>query len=361
MRIPCLALCTLLVTTALGQELAAELQAAVDARVARAIEEQEIVGMAVCVAQNGALAYTGCYGWADRENELPVTPATRFRWASISKPLTAVVALQLWEAELLDLDADVCSYLPEFPAKPFPISARQLLCHQGGIVHYSNGPVIRSEVEYESAHPFEDMVVALDTFKESPLVHEPGTAYSYTTHGYILLGAVVQRAGEQPYASQVQERIADVLGMDSLEPDYQWLELPERAVGYRYNLARRRIRSGDNDVSWKLPGGGFLSNVEDLARFGLGMLSGALLARETRDLVWTRQATADGTRTGYGLGFSISKRPRLLVGHSGAQQKTSTYLTIDPKSGTVIAIMSNTEGLSLGKLGRDLVELCAPE
>ena len=158
-----------------------------------------------------------------RKRRSRVDPATtQFRWASISKPVTAIAALQLVEKGLLDLDADVRTYVPEFPEKDFKITARQLLCHQAGIVHYDNGKVVPTEKKYKEAHPFADVVTALDTFKESPLLSVPGEKYSYTTHGFILLSAVVQRAGKEKFADQVHTRIAKPLGMSGFRPDYEW-------------------------------------------------------------------------------------------------------------------------------------------
>ena len=151
------------------------LEAAADRAAWAQFEKQNLVGLAVGVVEEGKVAYLKGFGYADREACTPVDPGkTLFRWASCSKPLTAIAALQLAETGKLDLDADVRDYVPEFPDKGTPITARQLLCHQGGIVHYINGKVIRTKREYDAEHPFEDVVLALDTFKESPLVGKPG-------------------------------------------------------------------------------------------------------------------------------------------------------------------------------------------
>ena len=92
-----------------------------------------------------------------------------FRWASISKSLTAVAAMQLWERGDLDLKREARRYVPEFPDKGTTIRVWHLLCHQGGIVHYTNGKVIQTKRNYPMAHPFENVIFALDTFRESPL------------------------------------------------------------------------------------------------------------------------------------------------------------------------------------------------
>ena len=197
---------------------------AVDAAVELQMKQQDLVGVSIGIIANGEIKYLQAYGFEDREQQIPAATETMFRWASISKPITAIAAMQLVEAEKLSLDDDVRKYVPEFPDKDHKVTVRDLMCHQSGVVHYSNGRVIRTQAEYESEHPFEDVILALDKFRESPLVHPPGERYSYSTHAYILLSAVVQRAGEQKFADQVTERIAEPLEMSTLQPDYQWLE-----------------------------------------------------------------------------------------------------------------------------------------
>lgn len=205
----------------------------IDSAIQTAIAKQEIVGIGAAVIDKGHIVWIKGYGYADREAKISVYPqSTHFRWASVSKPLTAIAAMQLVEQGKLDLDANIRKYVPEFPEKGQVITARQLLCHQGGIVHYSNGLIIKTPRTYDVPHPFESVINSLDFFKESPLVNNPGDRFAYSTHGYILLSAVVERAGNQSFASQVSERIGRPLNMRSLQPDYDWIDLPERAVGY---------------------------------------------------------------------------------------------------------------------------------
>ena len=330
----------------------------VGACVEAALADQRLVGLSLAWIEDGRVAGTRSFGFADRERGVRAGDDTLYRWASISKPVTAIAALQLWERGKLDLDADVTVLVPEFPAKATPISARLLLTHQSGVVHYTNGKVVPRRRDYAEPHPFEDVIRALDTFADSPLVCEPGTKHSYTTHGYILLGAVVQRAGAAPYWRQVEERIAKPCGMKTFQPDYQWVAIAGRAIGYRKAQNGEAVRSSDTDVSWKLPGGGFLSSVGDLGRFGAALVRGELVAKGTRDLMWTRTKTKDGAETGYGLGFGVRRRgSELEVSHSGSQEKTATLLVLRPEAKRGVVLMCNTEGAQLGALAQELLAL----
>jgi serine beta-lactamase-like protein LACTB, mitochondrial len=324
--------------------LAPELVSAVDRVVRAKMEEQQVVGLALGVIREGRIAYLNGYGSADRENAVPVSSETLFRWASCSKPLTAIAALQLVESGKLDLDADVRGYVPEFPDKDVTITSRHLLCHQSGIVHYRNGRVIRTRRSYDVPNPFENVILALDTFQESPLLHPPSEQWSYTTHGYILMSAVVERAGEHKFADQVHERIIRPLGMTTLQPDYQWLPIAHRAVGYRL---RDDVveRSTDTDVSWKLGGGGYLSNIEDFARFAEALINRRLVTAESEAALWEPQKLANGKTTEYGLGFRVDVEDdgRLKVSHGGSQEKVKTRMVLYPREKHGVVVMTNSE------------------
>lgn len=334
--------------------------AAIEQRARAFVEERGVVGLSLGLIVDGVPAHRAHFGWEDREAQTPASDRTMYRWASISKPLTAVVAMQLEAEGRLDLHGDVRRLVPEFPDKGKPITPFQLLCHQGGIVHYTNGPVVRIDPPAGLENPYREVIVALGTFQESPLVNDPGEKFSYTTHGYMLLGAAVERAGTQGFAEQVRRRISVPLGLTTLRPDYQWEVIEHRAVGYVRSGGETR-RSTNTDVSWKLAGGGWISTVGDLAGFGAGMLGDRLMSAETKGRMWSRQKTTGGIETGYGLGFAVSNAEgKLVVSHSGSQEKASTYLLLVPEQRIGVAIMCNTEGTPLAALAGELSNFLAP-
>src|SRR5277367_2665305 len=110
-------------STALAQEstVSAEKQASINQVVSDFFSASKVPGLSVAIVLNGQLAWSNGYGLADLENSVPATPATLFRLASISKPITATAILQLWQQGKIDLDAPVQKYCPAFPQKEFPI------------------------------------------------------------------------------------------------------------------------------------------------------------------------------------------------------------------------------------------------
>jgi CubicO group peptidase (beta-lactamase class C family) len=331
------------------RQLPTQTTAIVDEAIARQMQQQKAVGVAIGIVQGGKVVYTSGYGFEDREKQIPVTSKTMFRWASISKTLAAYAAMQLVEQDKLDLDADIRELVPEFPDKGVKITARDLLCHQSGIVHYSNGKVIRTKKRYKLKHPFVNVANALDTFKDSPLIARPGEKYSYSTHAFILLSAVVERAGRQKFATQVEQRIVRPLKLTKLQPDYQWKKIPNRAVGYRLRNGKV-TRSTNTDVSWKLAGGGYISNVDDLATYAAAIINGNLISKETQAVMWEPQKTNSGQTTAVGLGIFVDGTgPALRVSHNGSQEKAKTRMVTYPNRKSGVVVMSNSENVNPGQ------------
>jgi CubicO group peptidase (beta-lactamase class C family) len=138
--------------------------------------------------------------------------------------------------------------------------------------------------------------------------------------------------------------------MTTLRPDYQWEAIPNRASGYR-KVKGEVVPSLDNDVSWKLGGGGYLSSVEDFARFARGLVRRELVPEKIEAMMWTPQRLAGGKATTYGLGFNVDgKGESLRVGHSGSQEKTRTRMVLYPRRQSAVVVMTNCEWVDPGRV-----------
>ena len=303
-----------------------------------------IPGLSIAAVEGGVLRLEEAFGYADVENGVPARTDTVYRLASVSKPMTAVAVLRLHERGLLDLDAPVWRYCPDFPEKPWPVTARQLLCHQGGIRHYRpDEPVL--------ARRFETFAEALALFRDDPLVHEPGTQVRYSTYGYNLLGCAAAGAARASFLSLLQETVFAPAGMESTVPDNVRAITPHRAQGYTRDSEGRLFNSALADMSYKVPGGGLAGTAADVARFGSALGSGRLLSPAVLEQMLTKQRVRDGRLTGYGLGLTIGERDgRREAWHTGGQERVSTVLYLDPdrsvpRGGRAIAILTNLEGV----------------
>jgi serine beta-lactamase-like protein LACTB, mitochondrial len=303
-----------------------------------------IPGLSLAVVEGGVVRYEAGFGFADVENGVRAKPETVYRLASVSKPITAVAVLKLHEQGRLDLDAPVWRYCPDYPEKPWPVTARELLCHQGGIRHYRpDEPTVTRR--------FASFAESLSLFRDDPLLHEPGTAVRYSTYGYNLLGCAAAGAAGTSFLALLQEAVLEPAGMASTRDDDLRDLIPNRAQGYVRDAEGRLRNSALADMSYKVPGGGLCATAGDVARFGSALVSGRLLQPATLDLMLTRQKTRDGRLTGYGLGLAVAERNgRLEASHQGGQERVSTvlYLAADrtvADRGRAIAILTNLEGV----------------
>lgn len=341
--------------------LAPERAAALDEAVRSEMARQRLVGVAVGVIREGQIAYLQGYGQADRENQTPMTPATVVNWASNSKPMAAVLAMMLVEEGKLDLDADVRMYVPEFPDKGAMITPRLLLCHQSGIVHYTNGRVVPTERTYAVPEPFLDPICSLDKFNQSPLIFAPGEKVSYSSYAYVLLSAVIQRAGGRPYHQQVMTRIAGPAGLRSLQLDLPARDQPNCSRGYM-RIGDRVWRAPEEAHYWKHGAGGYKSDVADFARWACALIDGKLVSPAARDRMWTPQRLADGRATTWGLGFDV--RPSAwgpVISHGGKQNEATSKMMIYPRSRSGLVLLCNCGYADINALARAAASALDPD
>lgn len=122
-------------SSAQEHELSPGKRTQIAAAVSKFMSGTHVPGVSVAVVENGEYDFGTGFGFADAENNAPASEHTLYRLGSISKPLTAVGAMQLWERGQPDLDAQVQKYCPAFPQKPWPITTREVMGHLGGIRH----------------------------------------------------------------------------------------------------------------------------------------------------------------------------------------------------------------------------------
>lgn len=316
-----------------------------------------VPGLSVAVVENGQYEWAAGFGFADLENNAPASEHTLFRLGSISKPLTAVGAMELWERGKLDLDAPVQKYCPAFPEKQKPISTREVMAHLGGIRHYKpEGP---DEFEIGNTKHFDNPIQGgLDFFKNDPLVAEPGSHFHYSTQGYTLVGCVMEGASGDKYVPFMQQNVLTPAGMDETQADNRFAIIPYRTRFYSKTKEGTVENADFLDSSYKIPGGGWISSAEDMARFEVAILSGKLLKRSTLDLMWTPLKPSDGSKDTYGLGFGVKEENGMkVVGHSGGQQGTSTDFLIAPDQRAGVVVLTNMDDLNPNELATEILKI----
>jgi CubicO group peptidase (beta-lactamase class C family) len=329
-----------------------EIQAVSDA-VASEMRLQQITGMAVGVIQDGKIAHLQGYGYQDLDGQIPVTNETVFRWASISKTLTTIVALRMWEQGDIDLDKDVRDYVPSFPDKNQTITLRQLLQNRGDIPAYSDvtGWADSATSNYPSNRQW-DPIAALNVFEDAPLRgNGPGNQYYYSTFGFMLAGAAIDAAARRAYGRgylDLAQDVADSLGMESLRVTYNFDNFSEESLGYALNCGGALVhRDQSDDISWRLPGGAWQSNIRDLARLCRELMQHDYLDDTTYTLMQTPASNVN-TRFSYAMGTEIVDPGTNIekIGHGGVQNSARSQCYFYSNQNTGIVVLSNTENTS---------------
>lgn len=319
---------------------------AVDSAVRAEMRLQNLPGLAVAVIQDGEITHVNGYGYQDEDKQVPVTVDTEFRWASISKTFTAAMAMRLHEAGHLDLDKDVRDYVSAWPNKGVTITTRQLLSNTGGIPDYDqcSGWSGRRN-SYLRIYPNTyDPLGALDIFNVCGM-QTVGT-YNYATFGFLLAGAAIDKAGRDAGWGDFEDQalaLADSLGMSSMALDRMSSSGSQKTDGFDIdcNGALQNIED-EEDVIYKVPGGGFRSNIKDIARFCRDMVDPQVLS----DSLWDRMLTPvhnDGWY-GYGLGtqhFALG-RTHERYGHGGTQDEARTQMLFYPNHNTAIILLCSS-------------------
>lgn len=339
-----------------NQSLANAKRTAIEAAVAKFMDSTHVPGVSVAVVENGEYEWASGFGLTDVENNVPASEYTLYRLGSISKPLTATGAMELWERGQLDLDAPVQKYCPAFPQKSEPITTREVMGHLAGIRHYKGGP---DDLEVGNTKHFDDPIQAgLDFFKNDPLVAEPGKEFHYSTQGYTLVGCVMAGASGKKYVDFMMQNVFAPAGMEHTQADNRITIIPYRTRFYFKTDSGTVVNADFLDSSYKIPGGGWLSSAEDMARFEVAILHDKLIKRATRDQMWTPLKPADGKKDNYGLGWGNGDKDGIAyVGHSGGQQGTSTYFAIVPARNAGVVVLANMEGLSPNELADEILKV----
>ncbi|KAJ7415918.1 Serine beta-lactamase-like protein LACTB, mitochondrial [Willisornis vidua] len=413
----------------------------------RVKDEAGIPGIVVGVSVDGEEVWSEGLGYADVENRVLCKPETIMRIASISKCLTMMAVAKLWEEGKLDLDAPVQKYVPEFPEKLYEgekvtITTRLLVSHLSGIRHYEkdiakvkeekekanralkptkphqdkeqkegkgvektdsakprrehdsetksrNSKPGRRDKEFEQEEyylkeKFESVIDSLKIFKNDPLFFKPGSQFLYSTYGFTLLSAVVERASGQKFTDYMLKMFRDLDMLSTVLDDNEAM-IYNRARCYVYNKKGRLVNAPYVDNSYKWAGGGFLSSVGDLLKFGnallysyqagqfkssTGKLLPGYLKPGTVAMMWTPvpKTEVSWDRDGkYAMAWAVvekkqecgcCRQQRHYTSHTGGAVGASSVLLILPEElrpgagaapprGVIVTIVCNMQSVSL--------------
>ncbi|MBI9016960.1 MAG: beta-lactamase family protein [Phycisphaerae bacterium] len=334
------------------------------------IDDEQITGASVLVARNGKIIYNETFGLMDREAKKETQKDTIYRFYSMTKPITSVAAMILYDQGKIKLDDPVSNYLPEFKdLKVYdesgknvelnkPMTVRDLLRHTSGLTYgiFGNTPVdkmYRQQKILNRNIPLEKMT---DSLGKIPLQYQPGTKWHYSVSADVL-GALIERVSGESLDEFFQENIFKPLDMKDTSfmvpkdkvQRFAACYSPKPGKGLKLNDAPKTSEYLTKPVKLS-GGGGLVSTGRDYMRFcqmlaNEGQLNGTrILKKETVNMMTQNQlpkGVYQGIGSGFGLGFSVrlfgGKIPKGEYGWGGA---ASTHFWISPKDKIVVIALS---------------------
>ncbi|MEZ2348777.1 serine hydrolase domain-containing protein [Terriglobus sp. RCC_193] len=309
-----------------------------DQDIRTAITRYDVPGASIMVIEHGRIVWTHAYGKRDIQHNLAVQMDTHFEIGSITKQFTAVSILQLRDAGKLKLDDPLSVYLPDAPhAKE--VTLRNLLTHTSGLHDYLDGPP--AEIDRLAALPisYHDL---LSRVAAMPLDFPPGSQWSYSNTGYLLLGKVIEVVSGEPYRDYIQQRILNPLGMRNTFTTADESHLPNMAIGYRHENGVQAI-APFIDPSWGSSAGFLISTPEDLSRWDAALHGGKVVSPASYREMTTAFMTTKNGSADYGFGLFVDSmygQPR--VGHTGGAQGFTAADEYFPEQDTRIIALTNS-------------------
>lgn len=303
----------------------------IDADAQLVLQRTGTPGATLAIYRDGTPVYVHAYGLSNRETKAPATTSTHYEIGSITKQFTAAAILQLQEAGKLDINATLATYLPDAPhAKE--VTLKQLLSHTSGMPEYLDG----ADVEAWAVKPatFGQIMARI---KSRPLDFPPGTRWSYSNSGYVLLGRVIEVTSHETYEHYVKTHLLAAAGMGHTTTVADEARVAGMAKGYRH--ADGKLEAAPTihaAVGWAA--GNLVSTVADLERWNVALQSGKIV-RPADYVLMTTPATGS---TDYGLGLfidTLDEQPR--IGHTGGSFGFTTSNQYFPKQGIQIIAFTN--------------------
>jgi CubicO group peptidase (beta-lactamase class C family) len=328
-------------------------------------------GVSMAVVHDQDILWSDGFGYAHMETEAPAAPGTMYSICSISKLFTSIGVMQLRDAGKIDLDDPVERHLEWFRIddpheRGGPVTVRGLLTHSSGLPRESDHPYWTGP-EY----PFPPREAVVERLSAQEMLYAADTYYQYSNLGLTLAGEIVAAVGGVSFDEYVRSHILEPLGLKDTYADH-----PEQHRGGRFATGYSAIRRDGSrevvppySVRGIAPAAGFVSTVEDLARFASwqfraleGEDEGVLSRNTLREMHRVHWVDPDWETT-RGLGFSVwqdKDEEETFVGHGGYCPGYQSHLLLSPGDRVATVFMTNTNGLSSRSFTQTAYEIVAP-
>lgn len=295
-------------------------------------------GMAVLVARGDEILYRGARGMASIELGVPLSPDHSFRIGSVTKQFAAAGLLKLVDEGEVSLDDPLSRFLPDYPNGQ-AITIAQLLNHTSGIQSYTSIPGYMAQDVRRDLDT--DALIAV--FKDLPAPFAPGTSWDYNNSGYVLVGAVIEKASGKRWSDHLDEVIFKPFQLSHTYDGAARTIIAGHASGYSSEGATV-IPAGLLSMTQPHAAGALVSTVDDLWRWNRALHGGKLLSPTSYARMITPEGQAAEAGRDYGFGiFRGTVRNRTAYSHGGGIFGFISHLIYLPDSGISVAVLANTD------------------
>ncbi len=307
---------------------------------------EDLFSGAVLVAKDGEILFQDAYGKADYDKDIVNTTDTRFRIASLTKGFTAMAVLQLEQKGLLHLNESLATYLPDYP-RGNEITLEMLLNHRSGIVDHTTLPDFNTRRRTDLC-PLEQTI---ETFKNLPLEFAPGTEFEYSNSNYILLGFIIEKVTQKPYAEIIKNQILEPLGMDRSGFEYYQREIEDMAIGHK--IKGNNIVPAENRIMQNAHGSGAIySTVGDLYKWDRALNSDKLIDKTSVN----KLIMSGPEQYSYGWGRTRIFDKNVLA-HMGDLEGFRPNIVRFIDDNACIIVLSNFEHCPVTRISEDLAAI----
>jgi CubicO group peptidase (beta-lactamase class C family) len=311
-------------------------------------------GAAVIVVKNGAVLYKRGYGIANLEYDIPITPATVFHVASVSKEFTAFAIVLLASQGKLSLDDDIHKYLPELPDYGKKITLRHL-------IHHTSGLRDQWELLGMAGWRLDDVITKQHILKvvshQRELNFAPGDEFLYSNTGYTLLAVIVERVTGQSFRQFTQENIFKPLGMTTthFHDDHEMI-VKNRAYSYEAQAGGGFKLSALNYANAGATS--LFTTVEDLARWIHNFDDGKVGGKALIEQMYQTGTLNNGKPISYAFGLDVGTYGGLRrIEHSGGDAGYRSHVLWFPEEQFGVAVLSNLASFNPSELAQQVAGL----
>lgn len=317
--------------------------AAIDALIARTLEQKKLVGLSASVMHNGEVVLAKGYGLASIEKRDPVTEQTLFGIGSITKQFTCVLALMQADEGKLSLDDRVSKFFPDF-ARAADVSLLDLGQHVSGYRDYYPLDIVSPRM----TSPRTAAAVARDYSKA--LDFEPGSRWSYSNTGYLMLSDIIERIDGASFESILERRI-----LRPLELRHTGYELPPghpgAATGYTSIALTEPTPAPSEAKGWLGAAGGMWSTARDLLAWDLALMDRKLLSDASYRVLTTPRRLSNGRSARYGCGLYVGERQGIpTLAHGGSTSGFTAHNVMMPTTRSAVVLLANRDFAALWEL-----------